>query len=205
MWVLLGIILGFAYVAQPLDALRTPVNWMNSALVEYTGVGADWLLGFMGDSEFAQFLTLIVAVGAPGLAGLALNLVAPLGRMLRVIFSIGITLISLGAFGTLEWQHAALFTALTTIVGGVLALASGALMESLAAFFSVTLSVSQVRMLITDQPSPRLDELMDYMGGTLGFMEGDALRYMAIGVALIPTVLTAVWLLWRFAPVGHRL
>lgn len=205
MWVLLGIILGFLYIAQPVDALRRPVEWMNSALVEYTGVGAEWVLGLFGDSGVVQFLTLVIAVGAPGLAGLALNLVAPLGRTLRIIFSLGIVLVSFGAFGTLEWHHAALFSALTTIIGGVLALVSGPIIEALAAFFSVTLSVSQVRMLITDETSPHLDELMDFMGQSAGFLTGDTLRYVAIGIALVPTILTCLWLLFRFTPVRpHR-
>lgn len=198
--VLIGIILGALFILQPIDALRVPVEWMNTSLVTYTGAGADWALGFLDESEGSRVLALLVAVSTPGLAGLILNLIAPLGRMLRVVFSILITLVSFGSFGTLPWQEALLFSLATTVIGAVLAIASGPIMEAVAAFFSVTLGASQVRMLLFDRPSPKLRELIDYMGGQLPFMDAGDLRVVCAILALIPTMLIVAWLLWRFSP-----
>lgn len=200
MWVLLGIILGLAYIAQPIPVLRAPIEWMNTSLVTYTGEGVEWASQFLPEGEAGRVLALIVAVATPGIAGLILNLIAPLGRMLRVIFSILITVVSFGSFGALPWQEALLFSLATTVVGAVLAIASGPIMEAAAAFFSVTLGFSQVRMLLFDDPSPTLRELIDYMGGQLPFMEADGLRILCACVALIPTALIVAWLAWRFMP-----
>lgn len=205
MAVIIGIILGILYILQPVPGLRGPVEWLNSSLVTYTGVGGDWVLGFFGNSESTRFFALLIAVATPGIAGLVLNLIAPLGRMLRVIFSIGITVISLGSFAAMPWQDALLFSLATTVIGAVLAIASGPIMEAFAAFFSVTLGVSQVRMLLTDKPSPKLQELIDYMGTQVTFLDGDGLRFMCAGLALIPTALIVAWLCWRFAPGRRRM
>lgn len=198
--VLIGIILGALFILQPIDALRVPVEWMNSTLVTYTGSGADWFFGFFDDSEATRFMALVVAVGTPGIAGLILNLIAPLGRMLRVIFSIAITIMSFGSFGSLPWHQALLFSLATTVIAAILAIAAGPIMEAIAAFFSVTLGFSQVRMLLFDSPSPKLRELIDYMGPQLPFMDATDLRYVCAAIALIPTALIVVWLLWRFTP-----
>lgn len=200
MWVLLGIILGLVYVVQPIDMLHAPVEFLNSSLITYTGAGMDWLTGFFPDSEAGRFMSLVVAVGTPGIAGLILNLIAPLSRVFRVIFSILITLVSFGAFGALPWQEALLFSLSTTVVGAVLAIASGPIMEAAAAFFSVTLGVSQVRMLLFDTPSAKLSEMINYMAGQLPFMEADGLRVVCACFALIPTALVVAWLCWRLTP-----
>lgn len=198
--VVVGIVLGVLYILQPIDALRAPIEWLNSALVTYTGSSAEWLLGRMGDGEGRHLLALIVAVSTPGLAGLALNLIAPLGRMARMIFGIGITVVSLGAFGSLEWHQAILFSLVTSVIGLVLAIAAGPIMEAFAAFMSVILGVSQVRMLLVDAPSPKLRELLDYMAPHLSFMSLDELRLVCAVLALVPTMLIVVWLLWRLSP-----
>lgn len=203
MFIVIGLIAGLIYILQPIDAIRTPVEWMNTTMVEYTGVGAEWILGLFGDGEFTRFMALFVALATPGLAGLALNLIAPLGRIARVIFSILILLVSLGSFGTLEWHQALLFSLATSVVGLVLALLSGPLMEALAGFMSVTLGASQVRMLITDTPSPRLQEMMELVGDNTGIYDETTLQWISVGIALIPLILVVGWLLFRLSP-GRR-
>ena len=173
---------------------------MNSSLVTYTGTGADWFFGLFGESGWTRFFALLVAVATPGIAGLLLNLIAPLGRKLRIVFSLGIMLVSLGAFGALPWHEALLFSLATTVIGSILAIASGPIMEAIAAFFSVTLGVSQVRMLLADDPSPKLSEFINYMGEYLTFMGVDGLRIVCAIVALIPTALVVIWMIFRLVP-----
>lgn len=200
MAIIIGVILGVLYIVQPIDALRVPVEWLNTNLTAYTGWGAEWLLGFFPDTDLTRFVGLLVAVSTPGLAGLALNLVAPFGRKLRLAFSIGMILLSFGAFGHFPWYQAILISLAATVIGAALTLMSGMLMEAFAAFMSITLGASQVRMLLTDEPSEQLEEMIQMLSQTAGGGDHTIWWGVAVALALVPLAIVGAFLVSRLRP-----
>lgn len=200
MWIILGLILGIIYIAQPWDAIRAPVEWLNKTMVEYTSSGAEWAMGLLGENDATRFFGLLIAVATPGVAGLLLNLIAPLGRMVRVIFSIAILLFSFGAWAVFDWQQALLFNLATVVVGLILSILTGPIMEAIAGFFSITLGASQVRMLITDTPSQSLKDLKEMVASNAGFLNEDMVHWVTIGLGFTPLLLVGAWLVFRLIP-----
>lgn len=199
MTIIIGIIFGVLYIIQPIDSLRAPVEWMNTTLITYANSFTSWALGPWNESDSVKLIGLILTVGAPGVAGLLLNLIAPLGRIARLVFSIVILLVSFGAFGTLEWQHALLFSMATGLIGLVLTLLSGPIMEAAAGFFSVTLGAVQVRAVVTDTPSAPMQELMNLVASMLHISVGES-YWVCLVLAFVPLLLVAAWIIYRLAP-----
>lgn len=191
MIVLCGVVVGLLYVLQPLDTVRAPIEWLASFLTDCTSNGVGWILGMFPNNPVAEFIGLFVAAATPGLAGLALNLVAPLSRMARGIFSIGLVLVSLGAFGSLPWWQASLLSTAAGVVGLILAITGGAIMEWFAAFMAVVLSAVQVRMLLSDDASKPLQKAINALSDAAGGGDETTWRLCAIAIALIPVLLLA--------------
>lgn len=198
MTIIIGIILGILYIIQPLDAVRAPVDWLNSTMITHVSTVASAIIPSSEENEIGRLLLLILTVGAPGVAGLLVNLIAPLGRLARGIFGIGTTLVSLGAFGTLPWHQALLFSMATGVVGLVMTLLSGALMESVGAFFSITLGASQIRSVLVDEPSAAMNELVHLVSNMLHISLADS-SVVCLCLAFLPLSFVAFWFLYRLS------